>query len=117
MIYQIFYKFSFSAVFKTVTTKGKHHYQVCKLWIGPRLVVFLFDPRDVEILLSSQTYIDKSSEYDFFKPWLGDGLLISTGEFQHSYKQLITSLLKLDNSLIALHLLNLMTCGNESALN
>lgn len=68
------------AVFKTVITKGKHYYEVCKLWIGPRLVVFLFDPRDVEILLSSQTYIDKSSEYDFFKPWLGDGLLISTGK-------------------------------------
>uniref|UniRef100_T1GUJ2 Cytochrome P450 n=1 Tax=Megaselia scalaris TaxID=36166 RepID=T1GUJ2_MEGSC len=77
------------SVFKTVTTKGKHFYEVCKLWIGPRLVVFLFDPRDVEILLSSQTYIDKSSEYDFFKPWLGEGLLISTGYKWRSHRKLI----------------------------
>lgn len=50
------------------------------MWIGPKLVIFIYDPRDVEILLSSQVYIDKASEYKFFKPWLGDGLLISTGK-------------------------------------
>lgn len=50
------------------------------MWIGPKLVVFIYDPKDVEILLSSQVYIDKASEYKFFKPWLGDGLLISTGK-------------------------------------
>lgn len=50
------------------------------MWIGPKLVVFIYDPRDVELLLSSHVYIDKASEYKFFKPWLGDGLLISTGE-------------------------------------
>lgn len=54
---------------------------LAKIWIGPRLVVFLYDPRDVEIILSSQVYIDKSPEYEFFKPWLGDGLLISTGTY------------------------------------
>ncbi|KAH8321270.1 hypothetical protein KR067_002388 [Drosophila pandora] len=50
------------------------------MWIGPKLVVFIYDPRDVELLLSSHVYIDKASEYKFFKPWLGDGLLISTGK-------------------------------------
>lgn len=39
------------------------------------------DPRDVEIILSSHVYLDKSAEYKFFKPWLGNGLLISTGEY------------------------------------
>lgn len=49
------------------------------MWLGPKLIVFLFDPRDVEIILSSQVHLDKATEYRFFKPWLGDGLLISTG--------------------------------------
>lgn len=40
---------------------------VCKLWIGPKLIVFLFNPADVELILSSHVYIDKSAEYDFFK--------------------------------------------------
>lgn len=53
---------------------------VVRLWIGPKLTVFLFDPRDIELILSSQIYIDKSTEYRFFAPWLGEGLLISTGE-------------------------------------
>jgi cytochrome P450 family 4 len=43
-------------------------------------MVFLVDPRDVELVLSSQVYLEKSPEYRFFKPWLGDGLLISSGE-------------------------------------
>lgn len=55
--------------------------QIIRLWIGPKLLIFLMDPRDVEIILSSQVYIDKSSEYRFFKPWLGNGLLISTGTY------------------------------------
>jgi hypothetical protein len=42
--------------------------------------VFLYNPDDVEIILSSHVYIDKSHEYRFFEPWLGNGLLISTGE-------------------------------------
>lgn len=69
-----------TAVFRTVIRKSSEFPYVCKMWIGPKLVVFIYDPKDVEILLSSQVYIDKASEYKFFKPWLGDGLLISTGE-------------------------------------
>ncbi|KAF5302921.1 hypothetical protein FQA39_LY02101 [Lamprigera yunnana] len=70
----------------------KHTYnfdRVIKMWIGPKLLVFLFDPKDVEIILSSHVYIDKSSEYTFFKPWLGNGLLISTGQKWRSHRKLI----------------------------
>lgn len=55
--------------------------RIARVWIGPKLLVFLFDPRDVEVVLGSHVYIDKSPEYRFFKPWLGNGLLISTGKF------------------------------------
>lgn len=70
----------FAVVFKTVITKGKDYKDVIKLWAGPKLMVFLADPRDIELILSSQVYLDKSPEYRFFKPWLGNGLLISSGE-------------------------------------
>lgn len=62
---------------------------LAKVWIGPRLLIFLADPRDVELILSSHVYIDKSTEYRFFKPWLGNGLLISTGEKWRSHRKLI----------------------------
>lgn len=69
----------FSVVFKTVINKAKFFNDVIKLWAGPKLLVFLSDPRDIELILSSQVYLDKSPEYRFFKPWLGNGLLISSG--------------------------------------
>lgn len=62
---------------------------VVKLWIGSRLLVFLYDPRDVELILSSHVHIDKAEEYRFFKPWLGNGLLISTGHKWRSHRKLI----------------------------
>lgn len=52
-------------------------------------MVFLTEPRDVELILSSHVYIDKSPEYRFFKPWLGDGLLISTGPKWRAHRKLI----------------------------
>lgn len=60
-----------------------------RVWIGPRLIVFLTDPRDVELILSSHVYIDKSPEYRFFKPWLGNGLLISSGSKWRAHRKLI----------------------------
>lgn len=53
---------------------------VVRLWIGTKLIIFLTEPEDVEVILNSQVHIDKASEYRFFKPWLGEGLLISSGD-------------------------------------
>lgn len=52
-------------------------------------MIFLSDPRDVEIILGSNVHLTKSTEYRFFKPWLGDGLLISNGEKWRSHRKLI----------------------------
>lgn len=70
-----------TAMFRTVYRKSFEYDQIIKLWLGPKLIVFLMDPRDAEMILSSHIYIDKSSEYRFFEPWLGNGLLISTGKY------------------------------------
>ncbi|XP_050528839.1 cytochrome P450 4g15-like [Daktulosphaira vitifoliae] len=64
-------------------------YKPIKIWLGPRLGIFLTDPNDIEVILSSNVYIDKSPEYRFFKPWLGNGLLISTGEKWKIHRKLI----------------------------
>ncbi|XP_015183588.1 PREDICTED: cytochrome P450 4g15-like [Polistes dominula] len=62
---------------------------VARAFVGKELVVFLTDPRDVEIVLSSHVHITKSPEYRFFKPWLGDGLLISNGQKWYSHRKFI----------------------------
>ncbi|CAL1675294.1 unnamed protein product [Lasius platythorax] len=80
---------SADSVFRTIYRKSFEYDQVIRLWLGPKLMVFLMDPRDVEIILSSQVYIDKSTEYRFFEPWLGNGLLISTGPKWRAHRKLI----------------------------
>jgi cytochrome P450 family 4 len=62
---------------------------VFRAYIGHKLIVFLSDPRDIELILGSHVHIDKSDEYRFFKPWLGNGLLISTGEKWRTHRKLI----------------------------
>ncbi|XP_053678240.1 cytochrome P450 4g15-like [Anopheles nili] len=62
---------------------------VARGWLGYHLVVFLTEPADVEIILNSYVHLEKSNEYRFFKPWLGDGLLISSGDKWKSHRKLI----------------------------
>ncbi|CAD0198717.1 unnamed protein product [Chrysodeixis includens] len=62
---------------------------VIRIWLGSNLIVFLTDPNDVEVILNSNVHIDKSTEYKFFKPWLGEGLLISTGDKWRSHRKMI----------------------------
>ncbi|KAH9641905.1 hypothetical protein HF086_011655 [Spodoptera exigua] len=62
---------------------------VIRGWLGTKLIVFLLDPEDIEVILNSQVHIDKAPEYRFFKPWLGEGLLISTGNKWRSHRKMI----------------------------
>ncbi|XP_031558796.1 cytochrome P450 4c3-like [Actinia tenebrosa] len=51
------------------------------IWLGPfNPFIYTFKPEYAEILLSSSHQISKSYEYVFLHPWLGTGLLTSTGE-------------------------------------
>lgn len=77
------------ALFQKVYQLSFEFNDIAKIWIGPKPVVFLAEPRDVELILSSNVHIDKSPEYRFFKPWLGDGLLISTGQKWRAHRKLI----------------------------
>ncbi|KAK5643675.1 hypothetical protein RI129_007520 [Pyrocoelia pectoralis] len=75
-------------IFRTIYNYS-FQYETAAVWIGPKLLIFLTDPRDVEIILSSHVHIDKAREYRFFQPWLGNGLLISTGSTWRTHRKLI----------------------------
>ncbi|NWQ69319.1 CP4V2 protein, partial [Neopipo cinnamomea] len=61
-----------------------------KLWIGPLPVMILYHPDSVEVILNSSKHIEKSYLYDFLHPWLGTGLLTSTGDKWRSRRKMIT---------------------------
>ncbi|XP_047366099.1 uncharacterized protein LOC124955555 [Vespa velutina] len=62
---------------------------ICKLWMGYEAIVHVYKPEYVEVILKSTTNIKKSSIYDGFKPWLGDGLVTSSGSKWHHDRKLI----------------------------
>ncbi|XP_063223599.1 cytochrome P450 4g15-like [Bacillus rossius redtenbacheri] len=64
-------------------------YGIGRGWLGPKLLVFLGKPEDIEMILSSHEHIEKSSEYRLFRPWFGNGLLISTGDTWRNHRKLI----------------------------
>ncbi|KAH8416603.1 hypothetical protein KR222_010998 [Zaprionus bogoriensis] len=61
-----------------------------RVWIFNQLAVFSCDPRDVEVVLSSTEHIAKNNLYDIMLPWLGTGLLMSTGQKWHVRRKILT---------------------------
>ncbi|KYQ52061.1 Cytochrome P450 4c3, partial [Trachymyrmex zeteki] len=60
------------------------------IWVGLRPFIFLYRVEAVQPLLSSSVHIDKSLEYQYLKPWLGTGLVTSSGEKWHFRRKLLT---------------------------
>ncbi|XP_052739352.1 cytochrome P450 4C1-like [Bicyclus anynana] len=52
--------------------------------------VGLYNPEDIEKVLSSVRYNDKQGVYKFLHPWLGEGLLTSNGSKWHQRRKLLT---------------------------
>ncbi|XP_036151338.1 cytochrome P450 4C1 [Monomorium pharaonis] len=49
-------------------------------WFGTMPIVWMFKPEYLEHILHSTVNITKGDDYDLLKPWLGNGLLTSTGQ-------------------------------------
>jgi cytochrome P450 family 4 len=85
--------FEYEEVFARITAMTKLFGKkdgISKAWIGSVPYVILSKPAAVEPILSSSKHIDKSSDYDFLRPWLGTGLLTSFGKKWHSRRKILT---------------------------
>ncbi|XP_004853106.1 cytochrome P450 4V2 isoform X2 [Heterocephalus glaber] len=71
-------------------TEEFRHMPLLKLWIGPVPMVVLYHAENVEVILASSKQIDKSFVYKFIQPWLGLGLLTSTGIKWRSRRKMLT---------------------------
>ncbi|XP_062932780.1 cytochrome P450 4V2 [Cynocephalus volans] len=71
-------------------TEEYRHMPLLKLWLGPVPMVALYNAENVEAILTSSKQIDKSSVYKFLEPWLGLGLLTSTGSKWRSRRKMLT---------------------------
>ncbi|XP_032690305.1 cytochrome P450 4C1-like isoform X2 [Odontomachus brunneus] len=53
-------------------------------------VVSIRHPDDIELILNNTKHIGKGQMYDLLRPWLNDGLLLSTGAKWHSRRKMLT---------------------------
>lgn len=71
-------------------TMVKKYGTFVRILLGPKILIFIGEPEDVEALLTNQKTIEKSEEYDYAKVWIGEGLITSTGPKWHSRRKIIT---------------------------
>ncbi|XP_043485630.1 cytochrome P450 4c3-like [Polistes fuscatus] len=60
------------------------------LLVGTRPFIFLYKAESVQPLLSSSVHTNKSFEYEYLIPWLGNGLITSNGERWYHRRKLLT---------------------------
>jgi cytochrome P450 family 4 subfamily V len=63
---------------------------IINIWFGPVPYTFVFKAQLAEELLNSSKHLQKSFEYRFLKPMLGDGLLLSSGDKWFKRRKMIT---------------------------
>ncbi|KAK0395425.1 hypothetical protein QR680_001275 [Steinernema hermaphroditum] len=63
---------------------------IVRFWIGTSPLVAILSPESAKVVLESRDIITKGPEYNILVPWLGTGLLISTGAKWHSRRKLLT---------------------------
>ncbi|XP_041790073.1 cytochrome P450 4V2 [Chelmon rostratus] len=61
-----------------------------KLWVGPVPCLILFHAETVETVLNNPVHMKKAFAYDFLHPWLGTGLLTSTGPKWRQRRKMLT---------------------------
>ncbi|XP_023612933.1 cytochrome P450 4V2-like isoform X2 [Myotis lucifugus] len=66
------------------------HVPMLKLWLGTVPVIAMDKAETIEVILTSSKQIDKSYLYTFLQPWLGLGLLTSTGNKWRSRRKMLT---------------------------
>ncbi|KIH65680.1 unspecific monooxygenase [Ancylostoma duodenale] len=72
-----------------------HHYAseghgLVKFWLAMRPMVGCIRPETAKLVLERTDVITKGAEYNILMPWLGTGLLISTGEKWRSRRKILT---------------------------
>lgn len=78
-------------VMESVLELAKKYGGLFRMWIGPfNLAIVSTNPRDVELILNSTKHIKKSGMYEMLVPWLGNGLLLSSGQKWQNRRKILT---------------------------
>ncbi|PNF27068.1 Cytochrome P450 4C1, partial [Cryptotermes secundus] len=76
--------------FKYITENHNTFRPIFRSWNGSVPNIHLLRPEDVEVILKSSDHLEKGHFYRLLHPWLGTGLLTSTGQKWHTHRKMIT---------------------------
>lgn len=77
-------------IFNVVSSNWARFPHIYRMWMGIYPEIRIAKAEYVEKILSTTKHIEKSYAYEFVRPWLGDGLLISKGSRWHKHRKIIT---------------------------
>ncbi|XP_021695812.1 cytochrome P450 4c3 [Aedes aegypti] len=89
----LFITFSFAEFLDRVISAQKMYGRrigMSRAWNGPIPYVMISKASAVEPILSNPKLVEKSVDYDFMKPWLGNGLLTSRASVWHPRRKTLT---------------------------
>jgi len=81
---------SLAEIFEIGNKQIVNHGGIVRHLIGFKLMIFVADPKYLEEIMSSMSFVDKSDEYNNFKCWMGTGLLTAPGAKWHKRRKMIT---------------------------
>ncbi|XP_074543073.1 cytochrome P450 4V8 [Halichoeres trimaculatus] len=71
-------------------TKNYANAPLLQMWLGPVPFVLLFHAETVEPIVANSVHMEKAIVYNFLHPWLGTGLLTSTGTKWRQRRKMLT---------------------------
>ncbi|XP_071538554.1 cytochrome P450 4C1-like [Panulirus ornatus] len=78
-------------LFKMANTIVQEYGQILRVWIGTTPLIIISKAKLAEVVLNSTRHLDKSHQYDFFHPWLGNtNVFLTSGSTWHSRRKLLT---------------------------
>lgn len=81
---------SSSSIIKLGEEVSEKYGHFVRILLGPKVVIVISDPKDIESFLIDGKTTEKSEEYEYTKDWIGEGLITSTGQKWFSRRKIIT---------------------------
>jgi cytochrome P450 family 4 len=75
---------------KTIETFGRPEPQPIRTWALHMLEILVYDYKTIETILTNQKFLSKSTQYNYLKRILGEGLLFSTNQKWFDRRRIIT---------------------------